>query len=213
MSRFRCFDSNRKVSLTQYSSNRTENLRNKTVYSDLVKHKDNKKDGTTHKTPFILGGCDNNQKYLRYAPSHQDLLNVTKGAFINNPICTLSGCSIDPGCGKCPYDILDGVFLTTPYDHPDKLLVLPTLEPSGDTSWNTVTQTTILSSDYPGVWVDPSNIWFTPSCPSGNNNFLQNTTISGETRKDFTYLQRAKTDTLHGFSYPRCLKMSISGCC
>ena len=131
MSKFRCFDSNRKVSLTQYSSDRISNLRNKTIYSDLVKHKDNKKDGTTHKNPFVLGGCGgssgpNNQRYLRYAPSHQDLLNVTKGAFMNNPICTLSGCPIGPGCASgCSYDIQEGIFLTTIYDISKHILVCP----------------------------------------------------------------------------------------
>jgi hypothetical protein len=199
MSRFRCFNAPKELALTQTSSDRTNNIRNKTIYSGITNHNNNKKDGYNYNSGVNLN-FSTDCSCLLSAPSHTDLLQVTKGAYLNNPISTESPYS------KCKYDPKDGIFMVTTYatnivgpdfsnSTPNTIHPGPFCDICPDACGN-----------YPGVVIDPSFTVFYKDC-NDEVNFMKNVAIDDmESNRDEPsqiFTQYASYDKLHGFVYPR----------
>ena len=207
MSQFRCFNTPRELDSTQSSSDRTHNLRNKTIYSSIAQHTNKKKNGFNYNSGVNMN-FNTDCSCLISAPSHKDLLQVTKGAYLTNPISPYDNSS------GCLYNIKDGNFLVTTYG--EKVV-------STDFSGNNYNEIypgpfcdvcPDACSNYPGVVVDPSySVFYNPSgecVPTVN--FMRNVDISNLVHineNDISsqiFAQYAGYDKLHGFNYPRKLQ-------
>jgi hypothetical protein len=208
MSQFRCFNTPRELDLTQTSSDRTNNIRNKTIYSSISQHKNIKKNNFSYNSGVNLN-FSTDCNCLISAPSHTDLLQVTKGAYLTNPIST----EIGEEYKKCKYDIKDGNFMVTTYG--------PRIVDSsfGIGNYNKILQGPFchvcpdLCNNYPGVVVDPSfTVFYNVSggcVPTVN--FMKNVEIDDHYRHGTpsqTFNQYASYDKLHGFVYPRTLNFT-----
>jgi hypothetical protein len=204
MSQFRCFNTPRELDLTQTSSDRTNNLRNKTIYSSIANHKNIKQNGHNYNSGVNLN-FRTDCSCLISAPNHTDLLQVTKGAYLTNPISAWADTS-----GNCKYDIKDGNFMVTTYG--EKVVD----SSFGIGNYNHIQGGAFcdicpdLCNNYPGVIVDPSfSIFYNISggCEKPVD-FMKNVDISNLVNdiSSQVFEQYASYDKLHGFVYPRKLK-------
>jgi hypothetical protein len=212
MSHNRCFDLPRNRTLSNYSSDYTQKIRNKTIYKDVSTKNIVKSNGAIYSGPFYLSSAGSDtSSCLISTHSHADLLNVTRGAYL----CDSIPADIS---GNCKYDPKDGNFMVTTYD----LSVVAAytdisgVDASSNRIWpgpfNDANASADLCGNYPGVLIDPSGQWLYKNCEKQGNNFMQNVDICSNLQPGATYVasktfaQEAKYDSTHGFTYPRCLK-------
>ena len=172
--------------------------------SDQKKNTNKKKNGFNYNSGVNMN-FNTDCSCLISAPSHKDLLQVTKGAYLTNPISAYDNSS------GCLYNIKDGNFLVTTYG--EKVV---STHFDGNTS-NEIHPGPFCDvcpdacANYPGVVVDPSySIFYNVSGGCEQTvPFMKNVDVSylvhvsGGDISSQTFAQYASYNKLHTFDYPR----------